>query len=95
VQVLNGCGVGGAGSSLASRLRQAGGFDVVEIGNADSFDFEQSVVVDRRGRGGAARRVAAALGGPPVILQRTSDRRFDVTVIVGYDRGRWLEPAGE
>jgi hypothetical protein len=92
VQVLNGCGVPGAGSSLASLLRRGEGIDVIEIGNADSFEFESSVVVDRAGNRTAARRVAEVLGEPPVVLQRTLERRFDVTVIVGYDNGRWLEP---
>jgi len=94
VQVLNGCGVGGAGSSLATLLRRAGGMDVVEIGNADSFDYETSVVVDRTGNRNNARRVAGVLGDPPIVLQRSPDRRFDLTVIVGYDHGRWLEPLG-
>jgi hypothetical protein len=94
VQVLNGCGVGGAGSSVASLLRRAGGIDVVEIGNADNFDYETSVVVDRTGNRASARRVAGALGDPPIILQRGLDQRFDLTVIVGYDHGRWLDPLG-
>jgi LytR cell envelope-related transcriptional attenuator len=90
-QVLNGCGVAGAGAAMASVLRRAGGIDVVEIGNADDFDFESSVVIDRRGDRAAALRVARALGGAPVVLQR-SDGCCEVTVIVGYDRGRWLDP---
>jgi hypothetical protein len=90
-QVLNGCGVAGAGAAMASVLRRAGGIDVVEIGNADDFDFESSVVIDRRGDRASAMRVARALGGAPVVLQR-SDGCCEVTVIVGYDRGRWLDP---
>ena len=91
VQVLNGCGVAGAGAAMASVLRRAGGIDVVEIGNADDFDFESSVVIDRRGERTSALRVARALGDAPVVLQR-SDGCCEVTVIVGYDRGRWLDP---
>jgi hypothetical protein len=89
VQVQNGCGVSGAGNKLASVLRRAGGFDVIDIGNADAFDFEQTVVVDRTGDGVAARAVARALGDPPIIRQRQAGRSFAVTVIVGYDGGRW------
>jgi hypothetical protein len=92
VQVENGCGVTGAAASLASALRRAGGFDVVEIGNAENFDFEVTVVVDRTGRGNAAREVARALGGAPIVRQRLQQTRFEVTVIVGYDKGRWSEP---
>jgi hypothetical protein len=92
VQVENGCGVTGAAASLASALRRAGGFDVVEISNAENFDFEVTVVVDRTGRGNAAREVAQALGGAPIVRQRLQQTRFEVTVIVGYDQGRWSEP---
>lgn len=89
VQVQNGCGVGGAGIKLASLLRRAGGFDVIDIGNADAFDFERTVVVDRTGDGVAARAVARALGDPPIVKQRQAGRSYAVTVIVGYDGGRW------
>lgn len=92
VQVLNGCGVPGAGSGMASILRLAGGMDVVEIGNADQFDFESSLVLDRTGNPALAERVARILDGAPVIKQRLADPPGDVTVIVGYDRGRWLAP---
>ncbi len=91
IQVLNGCGVNGAGRKLASVLRLARGFDVIDIANADSFDFEQTVVIDRVGDGVAAGRVARVLGDPPIVKQRQSDRSFAVTVIVGYDAGRWKE----
>jgi hypothetical protein len=77
---------------MASILRLAGGMDVVEIGNADQFDFESSLVLDRTGNPALAERVARILDGAPVIKQRLADPPGDVTVIVGYDRGRWLAP---
>ena len=92
VQVLNGCGVPGAGSGMASVLRLAGGVDVVEIGNADQFDYESSLVLDRTGNPALAQRVAQVLDGAPVIRQRLASSPGEVTVIVGYDHGRWLTP---
>lgn len=92
VQVLNGCGVSGAAANIASLLRRAGGFDVIDIGNADNFDFSGTVVVDRKGDGKAAREVARILDGVPRVLQRLPGARFEVTVIVGYDHGRWPGP---
>jgi len=77
---------------MASVLRRAGGLDVIEIGNADEFDFQSSVVLDRTGDSAPAQRVAKILDGAPVLRQRRSDTQSDVTVIVGYDRGRWLTP---
>lgn len=92
VQVLNGCGVSGAAANVASLLRRAGGFDVIEIGNAENFDFAVTVVVDRTGDARAAREVARVLDGVPLVLQRLPGGRFEVTVIVGYDHGRWPGP---
>lgn len=89
VQVLNGCGVSGAAANVASLLRRAGGFDVIDIANAENFDFAATVVVDRTGDGKAAREVARVLDGVPLVLQRLPGARFEVTVIVGYDHGRW------
>ncbi len=89
VQVLNGCGVNGAGRKMTSVLRQMAGIDVVEIGNADTMDFEETVVVDRVGDGVVARAVARAIGDPPIVLQRKAGLSHAVTVIVGYDGGRW------
>jgi hypothetical protein len=37
----------------------------------------------------AARAVARALGHPPIVKQRQAGRPYAVTVIVGYDGGRW------
>jgi len=91
VEVLNGCGVRGAANAAASVLRLATGFDVVRIGNARGVRIARSVVLDRTGDGQAA-RVAEALGVRDILFQRAADDLPPVTVIVGYDQGRWDEP---
>jgi hypothetical protein len=88
VQILNGCGVSGVGANLASLLRGAGDIDVLEIGNADRFDYETTIVIDRIGKGTGAKRVARMLGDPPIVLQRLPSAGFDVTVIAGFDQAR-------
>lgn len=87
VQVLNGSGEGGVGSRVASFLRQ-GGFQVVEVRNADRPDYLASVVVARRSDPVSARAVARYLGGPPVVRQAWDSDVADVTVVLGSDRSR-------
>ena len=84
VQVLNGCGVGGAGRRVAYALREAG-YDVVDVGNAASFDFPESMVIDRVGAPDSAREIAGVLGVENVIVQRIEGLPFEATVIIGVD----------
>jgi hypothetical protein len=84
VQVLNGCGVRGAGREIANALRLEG-YDVVDVGNAETFDFPESMVIDRAGEGGRAREIARALGISNVIIQRIDGSQYEATVIVGKD----------
>jgi len=89
VAVLNGCGRTGLAGMFAEKLRNEG-FDVVNGmgGNADSFDFDVSVVVDRKsGAPKKAETVARVLGIGHVLLQRSDDPYLieDVVVILGRD----------
>lgn len=92
VQVLNGSGETGVGGRVASYLRD-GGFQVVDVANADRPDYFASIVVARRGDLSTAREVAHYLGGPPIIRQAWRSDLADVSVIVGSDRSRLqIEP---
>lgn len=88
VAVLNGCGREGLASVFSKKIR-ALGFDVVNGlgGNAASFDFEESIVLDRRGARDKAARVAKSLGIATVLEQRMDDPYLieDVVVIIGRD----------
>lgn len=84
VEVLNAGGSSGAARGATDRLRD-GGFDVVFFGNADSFDRDSSVVVDRMGHLEAARRVADALGIRRVKSEPDSNLYLDVSVLLGRD----------
>lgn len=87
VEVLNGCGKVGIGQRVRDYLRTQG-FDVVNIENAEDFQFPETIVLDRRGQtavSDAALAVAQALGTTHVILQRNDDRMVDVTAIIGQD----------
>lgn len=87
VEVLNGCGENQLASSAAAGLRSLG-LDVVYVGDADRHDFEETLLVDRAGKAGLTRRLAAELGGVRVVLERVDEPRADVTLILGADYGR-------
>ena len=87
VQVLNGSGEEGLGTRVASTLRD-GGFQVVEVKNADRSDYFATLVISRRDDPAAALAVARYLGGPPVIRQAWSSDLAEVTLVLGGDRSR-------
>jgi LytR cell envelope-related transcriptional attenuator len=87
VQVLNGSGEGGIASRVASFLRE-GGFQVVDVRNADRPDYFTTMVVSRRAGLDAARAVAHDLGDLPVIRQAWESDLAEVTVVLGSDRSR-------
>jgi len=92
VQVMNGSGEPGVGTRVAQFLRE-GGFQVVDVRNADRSDYFSSMVVARRADLSLAREVAHYLGGPPLIQQAWDSELADVTVLIGSDRSRLqLEP---
>ena len=88
VAVLNGCGREGLASIFAQKLRTLG-FDVVNGngGNADSFDFDISIVVGRKGNKKHVEEVAKALGIKNVLDQYSANPYTieDVVVVFGRD----------
>jgi hypothetical protein len=91
VEVLNAGGVAGVARDVRDVLIDDG-FDVVQWGNASSFDRDSTVVVDRVGREELAEAVANALGIRNVLLEPDPDLFVDVSVLVGRDwAGRAVE----
>jgi hypothetical protein len=84
VEVLNAGGVAGVARDVRDVLIEDG-FDVVQWGNASSFDRDSTVVVDRVGREDLAEAVANALGIRNVLLEPDPDLFVDVSVLVGRD----------
>lgn len=86
MDVLNGCGVTGAAANVTAYLR-ARGYDVVEMRNYKTFDVSESLVIDRVGNLGTARKVAHALGVKEknIIQQLNQDYYVDVSVVIGKD----------
>ena len=92
IDVLNGCGVSGAGSAITAYLRSRG-YDVVEMRNYKTFDVPESLVIDRTGSRADAERVAAALGvkHENIVVQISPDYYVDVSLVIGKDY-RSLKP---
>jgi LytR cell envelope-related transcriptional attenuator len=90
IELLNGSGRAGLGGELASYLRD-GGFDVLEVANADRSDYRTTLVVNRTAAGEPAKVVAEYLGTRHVIQQQSSQEMIDVTVIVGRDARRFTQ----
>ncbi len=86
IDVLNGCGISRAASSVTSYLR-ARGYDVVEIRNYKTFDLAESLVIDRTGDLDTARKVAYALGVTErnIVQQISQDYYVDISVVIGKD----------
>lgn len=86
LDVRNGTTVPGLAQKVTSYLRSKG-FDVVEIGNADSLGLEKTVVLDRSGNADAAKRVASALGldDSRVLVRIDRTLYLDVSVHLGND----------
>jgi hypothetical protein len=87
VEVVNGSGESGVASRAASFLRD-GGFQVVEIRNAERSDYFSTFVVARREDVTGAGAVSRYLGGAPVIRQAWGPDLADVSLVIGSDRSR-------
>lgn len=86
MQVLNGAGVPGLATRYTGSLRQYG-FDVVETGNFDHFDVENTFVISRNGQMENAQRVARAIGVSEqyILREESPDFYLDITLVIGAD----------
>ncbi len=84
VEVLNAGGESGMARLATDRLRDQG-FDVVYFGNAETFDQDATVVLDRSGRLEAARAVGDVMGATSILSEPDSNLYLDVTVLLGRE----------
>ena len=83
VEVLNGTGVVGL-AHRAKRGLHRRGVDVIGVGNAGNFDYEESILIARR-KGGEVRELGELLGCRHVVEQLKSEKLEDATLILGKD----------
>jgi len=86
VEVLNGCGIAGAGDRFTDIIRSKG-IDVVKTGNYMSFDIDKTFIIDRIGKVETAYKVADSLGiDKRNIISQTNKQYFlDLTIVIGKD----------
>jgi anionic cell wall polymer biosynthesis LytR-Cps2A-Psr (LCP) family protein len=93
LEILNGTNRNGLASRTA-QLFKSFGYEVVHVGNAESFDYESTLVLDRSGNINKAQKVANIITCKHVntVLEETPeeadsepDMIVDVTIILGKD----------
>jgi anionic cell wall polymer biosynthesis LytR-Cps2A-Psr (LCP) family protein len=86
LEILNGTDVTGLASRTAS-LYQGYGYDVINVANADSDKYSQTIILDRKGRIDAAKKVADLIGCTRVNteIKSTQVESADITIILGKD----------
>lgn len=86
IEILNGTGVSSLAKETARALMIAG-VDVLKVGNADRFDYKESVLIARTRRGNIE-DLATRLHCRNVIEQLKSGSLVDATLIIGADYRR-------
>jgi len=84
--IRNGSGVAGIAADAETALRELG-VDVVDVGNADRFDYPESVLIVRR-RNAEAEGLAQRIGCRNVMKQTRRDAIADAELILGGDYRR-------
>lgn len=85
IEVLNGTGEPGVAGEMTLQLRQMG-IDVLIEGNAESFDFRESLLIDRKNNAALMKKLSRRLGCDRVIEQVQDHPHVDATLIIGWDR---------
>ncbi len=89
VEVLNATRTSGL-ARIGRDVLRARGYDVVNMGNAQGFSADSSLVLDRVGNLEQARQVAGTLGISRVESRRDPNLVLEVTVVLGSD---WRAPS--
>lgn len=84
MEVLNGTGRTGLAIKTAMELRKAG-VDVLIVGDAEHYRFDESILVDRRGDPELMKRLSRLTGCRRIILQVQGEPLVDVTFVLGRD----------
>jgi len=95
VEILNGSGTPGQANKAAAALKKMG-FKVARTGNAGSFKYGQTLLVDWRNQVDDSVSVAHALGIDPakIIVYNRPNKTIDATLVVGRDWDQLPKKAG-
>lgn len=87
VQVLNGCGVSGIANDFSEYLQQQR-YDVIEVGNAATWDYENTVIINRERRDKKyidKFREIIGISKDLVYPIKNDENDSDITLIIGSD----------
>ncbi len=86
VEVLNGTGTPGEANRLASRLKKLG-IRIKRTGNAGSFKYDHTILVDWKGKVDDSVILADALSIDPakIIVYDKPNKSIDMTIVIGRD----------
>ena len=84
IQILNGCGKPGAAEQFRNYLTEKG-FDIIEFGNAGSWNYAHTLVIARTANEPVARDLAKVLETENLIHLSDPLAMVDATVIIGKD----------
>lgn len=86
VSVRNGTRIEGLATETSNRLTAAG-LNVVEMGNADRFDYQQSIIYNYTGKPATAQYIASLLhlSSEAIVEAQDSSGLVDVVVVLGGD----------
>lgn len=87
IEVLNGTGETGLAMETAMKLRTMG-IDVLIVGDAQRYDFDESILIDRKGNPDLMKRLSRFIGCRRVLKQIQPKPLVDATLIIGKDRER-------
>lgn len=84
IQILNGCGKPGAAEAFRNYLTDRG-FDIIEFGNASSWNYAHTLVVARTDNEPVARDLARVLNTDNLVHLFDPLALVDATVFIGKD----------
>jgi len=86
ISILNGTNQEGLATETSNRLTAAG-LSVTGVGNADRFDYPQTIIYNYTGQDATARYIAQILGVPEtaIVTAEPTTPLYDIQVILGSD----------
>ena len=87
VKILNGSQTEGLASELADHFERKG-YKVSRIGDADKYDYEDSVIIPNNAKKGSIEEITNLLGYITVGQKQEAEKNEDYTIIIG---NKWLQ----
>jgi LCP family protein required for cell wall assembly len=86
ISIINGTPQAGLATDTKTALGTSG-LNIASVGNADRFDYANTIITDYKGKSATARYLAQLLGIPETAIVNGNDpnAQFDIVVILGAD----------